>query len=68
MQAEHGIIGHQSNNLPAILGQYDTQLRCWILQNLVKKGGIQFRLIIVKGAERHDLGIYDIGVLYARDP
>ena len=68
MQAEHGIIGHQSNHLSAILGQYDTQLRFRILPNLVKKGGIQFRLIIVKGAERLNLGAYNIGVLCARNP
>ena len=68
MQTEHGTIGHQSNHLSAILGQYNTQLRFWIIQNLVKKGGIQFCLVIVKRAVRPDLGAYDIGVLYARDP
>ena len=68
MQAEHGIIGHQSNNLSAILGQYDTQLRFRIIQDFVKKGGIQFLMIIVKGAECLNLGTHDIGVLCTRNP
>jgi hypothetical protein len=40
MQAEHGILGHQSDNLSAILGQYDTQLRFRSIHDFVKKGGI----------------------------
>ena len=65
MQAERWIIGHQSNDFSAVLCQNDSQLRFGITQQVFKNRGIQFCVIVVKGAQRLDLGANNIGVLCA---